>query len=416
MSKKQGRKRRAHPDSDDEVDINGASDDDFDPRELLAVKQITDKRRTPPTRLTTRDGEEKVKSEEEEKEQVAVDGDEEGDDGEGPGDGVETVSAQELERLKRGRKAKREDRAFINNEVSCAPPTHLPLPLLSLHPRVSAADTSPALLFCVQAALTAKLEEIALPSSWPWVESLTIPTVAPLSIPDPHDDLHRESQFYTATQAAVLSGLQLLQQHRIPYLRPSDFYAEMVKPDAHMARVKDALIREKSRMDAVEGRKKEQTARKFAKQVQVNRVQEKQREKRENLQAVARQRHSAKNSPSVLSEHSTLPGVDEAMADVKQRSEAKRSRKREAKEAKYGFGGKKRRVKSNDRDSVEDLSGFQGRDNKKMFPGMRDRAPRRGGRGGGRGGAGGGRGGGGAARGGRVNNRPGKARRQASRT
>ena len=260
-----------------------------------------------------------------------------------------------------------------------------------------------------------KLESIALPSSWPWVESLIIPTPAPLSIPDPHDDLHRESQFYSATQAAVLSGLQLLQQHRIPYLRPSDFYAEMVKPDAHMARVKDALIREKSRMDAVEGRKKEQTARKFAKQVQVAKVQEKQRDKREALQAVARQRQTAKQSPSVLSEHSTLPGVDEAMADVKQRSEAKRSRKKEAKEAKYGFGGKKRRVKSNDRESVEDVSGFQGRDNRKMFPGMSDRTPRRGGRGGGRGGAGG-RGGGGAGRGGRGGNRPGRARRQASRS
>ena len=232
--------------------------------------------------------------------------------------------------------------------------------------------------------MLAKLESIALPSSWPWVETFTIPTPAPLSIPDPHDDLHRESQFYSATQAAVLSGLRLLQEHHIPYLRPSDFYAEMVKPDVHMARVKDALIREQSRMQAVESRKKEQTQRKFAKQVQTSKLQDKQREKREALQSVAKQRSTAKRSPSVLSEHSNLPGVDEAMADTKQRSEAKRSRKKEAKEAKYGFGGKKRRVKSNDRDSAQDVSGFSGRDNRKMFPGMRDRGPKgRGGREGG---------------------------------
>ena len=250
-------------------------------------------------------------------------------------------------------------------------------------------------------------------------------------MPDPHDDLQRESQFYSATQAAVTSGLRLLTQHGIPYLRPSDFYAEMVKPDAHMARVKDSLIREKARMDAVSERKAEQQQKKVSKGVQVARTQQKQREKREALADVALQRKRAKHSVDVLSEHSTLPGVDEAMADTKRRSADKRSRRKDAKDAKYGFGGKKRRVKANDEDSAADVSGFRSRENKSMFQGMSDRAPGRGGgrgafsggrggRGGGgrgmRGGRGGSRGGGRGGRGGAGKNRPGKAVRQASRS
>ena len=138
MSKKGGRKRRAHPDSDDEVDINGVSDDDFDPRELLVVKQIASKQKTqrkqppavvkPAPKARKLNGAAAAKEEEAEDGEVgeedAVDEDGEVDEEDDDDDEVDTVSVQELQRLKRGSKPKREDKVYANNEVSS---TTLPL-------------------------------------------------------------------------------------------------------------------------------------------------------------------------------------------------------------------------------------------------------------------------------------------------
>ena len=222
----------------------------------------------------------------------------------------------------------------------------------------------------------------------------------------------------TATQSAVLDGLQRLAAANVPYMRPADFYAEMVKPDTHMARVKDSLIREKSRMSAVTARKQQQEARKYAKQVQVAKEKEKSAHKKANLAATAKHRQQNKQSTTVLSEHSNLPLVNELARDVRTAQSAKRQSKAAKKADKYGYGGKKRRVKSNDEESAGDVSGFKVGVNRAGFRGMRGGGVGGGrGRGGGRGGGGGGRGGGGGGgRGGRGGgaNRPGKARRQAS--
>jgi len=78
------------------------------------------------------------------------------------------------------------------------------------------------------------------------------------------------------------------------------------------------------------------------------------------------------------------------------------SAKRQRKDAKFGFGGKKRFSKSGDAMSAGDLSGFSARR-------MKGRPGAAGGRGGG---GAGGRGGGGASRG--KTARPGKNRRQAA--
>ena len=390
-----GRKRRAHPDSEDEA----ASDDDFDPRELQAVQNIRNKakRTTRPPQQTTDDesdndsGQHNGHGEEEDDDEDGEDGGADGMNGAGEGeevdgdddagageDGIEEVSRAELLRLKRAKNRKKEKTEYVYN----------------------------------RGGLLAKLSELQLPADWPWIESLVLTPSAPLSIPDPHDDLAREAQFYSATQSAVLDGLQRLAAANIPYMRPADFYAEMVKPDTHMARVKDTLIREKSRMTAVTQRKQQQEARKYSKQVQVNKEKEKAQHKKQNLAVVSKQRQQAKQATTVLSEHSNLPGVNELARDVRAAQSVRRESRAVKKAEKYGYGGKKRRVKSNDEESASDVSGFKVGRNRAGFAGMRGGGlGSRRGRGGGRGGRGGRGGGRGGSQGG---NRPGKARRQAS--
>lgn len=62
--------------------------------------------------------------------------------------------------------------------------------------------------------------------------------------------------------------------------------------------------------------------------------------------------------------------------DKKDRDPSGRSRvKRQKKDQKYGFGGKKRFSKSSDATSSADLSGFSARKNKASFPGTKKKRP-----------------------------------------
>ena len=151
-----GRKRRARPDSDDEL----SDDDDFDPTELMAVKQIMTKRKTDKQRqrtsTTQQQPEEKQRedddeqpeaqtadgAEQEEKEATAEDeqGEQDGvqdavEDGEEEGEEeeLETVSRAELSGLKRANRRPVKT-SFINNEVSSqAVQDSTSAALLSLH-------------------------------------------------------------------------------------------------------------------------------------------------------------------------------------------------------------------------------------------------------------------------------------------
>ena len=56
----------------------------------------------------------------------------------------------------------------------------------------------------------------------------------------------------------ALSAAQQAVQHfeaaGIPWQRPPDYFAEMVKSDAHMAKVKEQLVYEQRRLEEVEDR------------------------------------------------------------------------------------------------------------------------------------------------------------------
>ena len=325
------------------------------------------------------------------------------------------------------------------------------------------------------AAMLGKLQEIAWPRSVPWIETLTL-TVGPdgaqpygeavshdalahsngegneltgAEAVDAADDLAREVAFYAQAVDGAKAGLRLLQaEHdktygprkggegtatdgpdakaeRPPLLRPSDYYAEMVKGDSHMERVRASLLARKQQLEGSEERMKAREAARYSKEVAAERKKERAKDRKEQVAAVEkwrkkRKQNDYKDDMGGDSMPEDFP-VDLGGEDVGKkergrgrdgrggRGAAKSAMKRQLKDSKYGFGGRKRLKKQNDADSTnafdfpEDSAG----------PGYGMGGGSRGGRGrgGGRGG-GGGRGRGGFRGIGRGGNRPGKGRRE----
>lgn len=131
------------------------------------------------------------------------------------------------------------------------------------------------------AALTRSLRSFALPSHLPFSATQTITSSSPSTIPDIDDDLNRELAFYKQCLDAVREARILLKREGVPFTRPADYFAEMVKSEEQMGRVRakvlDAAARSKASADA----RRQRDLKKFGKAVQVARAQERAREKKE---------------------------------------------------------------------------------------------------------------------------------------
>ncbi|GJN86121.1 rRNA-processing protein and EBNA1-binding protein ebp2 [Purpureocillium lilacinum] len=221
------------------------------------------------------------------------------------------------------------------------------------------------------AALQAALDRIALPTdkSVPFSSHQSILATADTadSIPDVSDDLQRELAFYTQCRDAALTGRSKLLAEGVPFSRPKDYFAEMVKEDAHMDKVKAKLVEEASAKKAAAEARKLRDLKKFGKQVQVAKLQERQKEKRETLEKIKTLKRKRQESGGDLGTNEADMfdvGVESELAKHSQRSAGKGKQsqsvnnKRQKKNEKFGFGGKKRHAKSGDAISSGDLSGF----------------------------------------------------------
>ncbi len=90
--------------------------------------------------------------------------------------------------------------------------------------------------------LLQKFEEICLPGDYAWAETLLVAPDEAFHVEDVNDDLKREVAFYQHTLSAVKQGLLQLEQSGVPFQRPDDYYAEMVRclPFASECRVSAA--------------------------------------------------------------------------------------------------------------------------------------------------------------------------------
>lgn len=293
-----------------------------------------------------------------------------------------------------------------------------------------------------QPALLAALKRIALPrdASVPFATHQTVASSEPTAskIEDISDDLNRELQLYAQSLEAAKKARSLLKAEGVPFSRPKDYFAEMLKDDGHMEKVKAKLVEEATAKKAAAEARKLRDLKKFGKQVQVAKLQERQKQKRETLEKIKALKksmfclssytlpppppfiiivcpHSFSHTfiqysninmctkppplPTERSENGNDLSTNEAdLFDVAVDNElnkpGKRSRsdtfqqgggrssnpKRAKKDAKFGFGGKKRHGKSGDAVSSGDLSGFNARKMKgQSHGGAQGGGPRKGG-------------------------------------
>lgn len=211
---------------------------------------------------------------------------------------------------------------------------------------------------------------IALSKRLPWVESLVVPyeksiqSLVGEEAGAADDDLKRELEFYRQALHSATSGRTLASQANLPFTRPSDYFAEMVKSDEHMERVRQRLLDDRAGLKAAEEARKQRELKKFGKKVQVEKQLERQRNKREFEDKVKglKRKHQG-GLDGTLEDDDFDVGIDSAVQSGPGKSQKGRGKnvapkmKREARNAKFGFGGKKRHMKENTKESTNDFGG-----------------------------------------------------------
>lgn len=131
-----------------------------------------------------------------------------------------------------------------------------------------------------------------------WVETLTCVSEKP-AISNPNDDLSRELSFYNQALDTLKLARPLIQAAKIPLTRPDDYFAEMLKTDEHMSKVRKRLLSEQDRIKSAEGRRRQRELKTFGKKVQVEREQEKEKRKKANIESIKKWRKDRQNEKSL---------------------------------------------------------------------------------------------------------------------
>lgn len=232
-----------------------------------------------------------------------------------------------------------------------------------------------------------KLGDMSWPQDVPWIHRLSVDVDRGQEQEvDVNDDLARELSFYTQALEGTREAFEKLHSMGLPFLRPSDYYAEMVKTDSHMEKVKGRLLAEKRKMEEADERKKAREAKKLAKEVQAQKQKERAKQKKGEIEAVKKWRKQRQQSgfsggdkdgdlPFDFEDGKTFertgkkrPGVapgDRSGGKLRQsggkgrKGMDKKMKKRETRDSKFGFGGKKGMKKQNTAETTNDLRGIK---------------------------------------------------------
>jgi len=170
-----------------------------------------------------------------------------------------------------------------------------------------------------------------------------IPYVAP-EVDPVLNDFKREINFQRQAQQAVIEGMAKLHQLKITTKRPDDYFAEMAKTDEHMQKVRKFLTDKQEGQAKSERVRQLREQRKMAKVLQKQATDKKAADKREMLNNVKAFRKGKLKNLDFL-EDKPKPGQQ------KKGKHGKPSAKRQTRDAKFGFGGKKRGSKRNTQES-----------------------------------------------------------------
>lgn len=99
-----------------------------------------------------------------------------------------------------------------------------------------------------------------------------------------------------ANEARILAA-----KLKFPFTRPTDYFAEMVKSDSHMERIRQRLLDENATIQKSELKRKEREGKKFGKQMQVEKLKEREKSKKdmeERLKSLKRSKSGFSEPPS----------------------------------------------------------------------------------------------------------------------
>ncbi|WEJ93368.1 rRNA-processing protein EBP2 [Yamadazyma tenuis] len=231
------------------------------------------------------------------------------------------------------------------------------------------------------AALKESLARVQLPwkkHSFVEHQSIVSEEKTEVGISDIYDDTERELAFYKQGLDATKQGRANLLKLKVAFSRPMDYFAEMVKSDEHMDKLKNKLLTEAANKKASEEAKRQRSLKKFGKQVQHETLQERAKQKRDTLEKVKSLKKRRANN-ELAGEDDFQIALEEATREESRGGDSKRHKpngKRVAKNSKYGFGGKKAGSRKNDAKSSADISDFSSKKMKQKRPGKSKRTRR----------------------------------------
>ncbi|GKC26463.1 probable rRNA-processing protein EBP2 [Tanacetum coccineum] len=230
-----------------------------------------------------------------------------------------------------------------------------------------------------------KLGDISWPEDVDWIHKLSLDIEQEGEV-DVNDDLARELAFYTQGLEGTREAFAKFQTMGIPFLRPTDYYAEMVKTDTHMEKIKGRLLSEKRRIEEAEERRKARDNKKKAKEVQAQKQKERVKQKKDEIESVKKWRKqrqqngypggdkdsdmglsfesgkesdkAKKNKRAGVSPWDRSGGKAKPSAGKDRKGGAGKRKSREYRDTKYGFGGKKGLSKQNTAETTNDFRGF----------------------------------------------------------
>ena len=163
-----------------------------------------------------------------------------------------------------------------------------------------------------RSALSASLARIALPSQpFSLTQSHTAPSSAGATesgIPDVSDDVVREAAFTRQARLAAVHARAELRREGVPFSRPGDYFAEMLKADGHMEKVRGRLVEVEGAKRAAAEARRLRDAKKMGKQVQREKLQERARTRKmdeEKIRGLKRSTYSFFFSTVVFVVHFT---------------------------------------------------------------------------------------------------------------
>ncbi|KAH7337071.1 eukaryotic rRNA processing protein EBP2-domain-containing protein [Rhizoctonia solani] len=222
-----------------------------------------------------------------------------------------------------------------------------------------------------EVALKRIRETIELGKDMPWSETLAFTSSIPLEVPNADDDLNRELAFYKQALDTANAARTKFAAAKLAFSRPADYFAEMVKSDSHMERIRQRLLDERAGIQKSETAKKQRELKKIGKQVQVEKLKEREKGKKEMNERVKGLKRKRGGALDATQDGEAFDvAVEDAIADrpAKRGKQGGKSNMNRAKrDAKFGFGGagtKGRRGKQNTKESTEsfDFRGGKGRE------------------------------------------------------